>query len=81
MKIEKHKYMNKIHDRNENVSFIKDTYLQYNRIDPNKKFENFIIGSSNKLAFEASKKVSRKHILIIILFIFMVELEWVKHIY
>ena len=43
---------------NENVSFIKDTYLQYNRIDPNKKFENFIIGSSNKLAFEASKKVT-----------------------
>ena len=43
---------------NENVSFIKDTYLQYNRIDPNKKFENFILGFSNKLAFEASKKVS-----------------------
>jgi len=43
---------------NENVSFIKDTYLQYNRIDPNKKFENFIVGSSNKLAFEASSKVT-----------------------
>ena len=43
--------------KNENISFIKDSYLQYNRIDPNKKFENFIIGSSNKLAFEASKKV------------------------
>jgi chromosomal replication initiator protein len=43
---------------NENVSFIKDTYLQYNRIDPNKKFENFIIGSSNKLAYEASNKVT-----------------------
>ncbi len=42
----------------ENVSFIKDSYLQYNRIDPNKNFENFIVGSSNKLAFEASKKVS-----------------------
>jgi chromosomal replication initiator protein len=42
---------------NQNVSFIKDTYLQYNRIDPNKKFGNFIIGSSNKLAFEASSKV------------------------
>ena len=42
----------------ENVSFIKDSYLQYNRIDPNKKFENFITGSSNKLAFEASLKVS-----------------------
>ena len=41
-----------------NVSFIKDSFFQYNRIDPNKKFENFIIGPSNKLAFEASKKVS-----------------------
>ena len=41
----------------ENVSFIKDSYLQYNRIDPNKKFENFITGSSNRLAFEASLKV------------------------
>ena len=41
-----------------NVSFIKDSVFQYNRIDPNKNFENFIIGSSNKLAFEASKKVS-----------------------
>jgi chromosomal replication initiator protein len=45
-------------EKNENVSFIKDTYLQYNRIDQNKKFENFVIGSSNKLAFEASRKVS-----------------------
>ena len=41
-----------------NVSFIKDSHLQYNRIDPNKKFENFITGSSNKLAYEASLKVS-----------------------
>ena len=44
---------------NENVSFIKDSYLQYNRIDPNKTFDNFILGPSNKLAFEASKKVSQ----------------------
>ena len=42
----------------DNVSFLKDSYLQYNRIDPNKNFENFITGESNKLAFEASKKVS-----------------------
>ena len=42
----------------ENVSFIKDSYLQYNRIDPNKTFVNFITGSSNKLAYEASLKVS-----------------------
>ncbi len=44
--------------KNQNISFINDSFLQYNRIDQNKKFENFIIGSSNKLAFEASKKVS-----------------------
>ena len=44
--------------KSENVSFIKDTYLQYNRIDPNKRFDNFIIGPSNKLAFEASTKVT-----------------------
>src|SRR6056300_1476880 len=25
-----------------NVSFIKDSYLQYNRIDPNKRFDNFL---------------------------------------
>ncbi len=43
---------------NEKVSFIKDSYLQYNRIDPNKRFDNFITGSSNKLAYEASLKVS-----------------------
>ena len=42
----------------EKVSFIKDTHLQYTRIDPNKRFENFLIGSSNKIAFEASLKVS-----------------------
>ncbi len=45
---------------NNNISFIKDSYLQYNRIDPNKNFDNFITGQSNKLAFEASKKVSQE---------------------
>ena len=45
---------------NEKVSFIKDSYLQYNRIDPNKNFENFLLGKSNKLAFEAAKKVSEQ---------------------
>ena len=48
----------KKHNPNGKISFIKDSYLQYNRIDPNKRFENFLIGSSNKIAFEASKKVS-----------------------
>ena len=53
---------NRIDEKNDNknVSFIKDSLFQYNIIDPNKNFENFIIGSSNKLAFEASKKVSEE---------------------
>ena len=42
------------------ISFIKDSFVQYYRIDYNKSFENFIIGESNKLAFEAAKKVSEK---------------------
>ena len=57
-------YENDLEQKNENfiknnVSFIKDSFLQYNRIDPNKNFDNFITGPSNKLAFEASKKVSQ----------------------
>ena len=47
-----------LEDASQNISFIKDSFLQYNKIDPNKNFENYILGSSNKLAFEASKKVS-----------------------
>ncbi len=43
---------------NDNVSFIKDSFIQYSRIDPNKNFDNFIVGKSNSLAFEASKKIS-----------------------
>jgi len=45
-------------ENKENISFIKDSYLQYNRIDQNKRFDNFLTGSSNKLAYEASIKVS-----------------------
>ena len=47
----------KLIGKNSNVSFLKENYFQYNRIDPNKRFENFITGSSNKLAYEASIKV------------------------
>ena len=53
-KFDDHNQINKIRK----VSFIKDSNLQYSRIDPNKRFENFLIGSSNKIAFEASLKVS-----------------------
>ena len=55
---EKDKTVNNIIKKDDNISFIKDSFLQYNRIDQNKSFDNFIIGVSNKLAFEASKKVS-----------------------
>ena len=48
----------KFQDKSENISFIKDSFLQYNRIDPNKRFDNFITSPSNKLAYEASLKVS-----------------------
>ena len=41
-----------------NITFIKDTFIQYSRIDPNKNFDNFIVGQSNSLAYEASKKVT-----------------------
>tara|TARA_B100000214_G_C23960318_1_gene624896 strand:+ start:324 stop:1736 length:1413 start_codon:yes stop_codon:yes gene_type:complete len=47
-----------VSSKKDNVSFIKDFVFQYNRIDPNKNFDNFITGTSNNLAFEASKKVS-----------------------
>ena len=40
-----------------NVSYIKDSLINYTRLDPNKNFENFIIGKSNNLAYQASHKV------------------------
>jgi len=51
-------YVNKVSETK--ISFIRDSFLQYDRMDQNKSFANFIIGESNKLAFEASKKVSEK---------------------
>jgi len=61
--VKKEEIINHTHNKNtnfskDNISFIKDFFFQYNRIDPNRNFDNFITGSSNKLAFEASKKVS-----------------------
>ena len=40
-----------------NITFIKDLPINYNRLDPNKSFENFILGKSNNLAYQASQKV------------------------
>lgn len=40
-----------------NVTFIEDSKFNYSQIDNNKNFDNFVVGSSNYLAFEACKKV------------------------
>ena len=55
-KLEKNKFDTS--NESKNISYLKDSHLQFNRIDPNKRFDNFITSSSNKLAFEASLKVS-----------------------
>ena len=39
------------------VAEIKDSILNYNRLNPNLNFENFISGSSNEIALSSSKKV------------------------
>ena len=46
-----------LENKNDNVSLIEDSILNYNRLDKNKKFENFVLGDSNRLAFTACKKV------------------------
>ncbi len=43
---------------NENkVSDIKDSILNYNRLNPNLNFDNFIVGKSNNLGFLSAKKI------------------------
>ena len=39
------------------VTEIKDSILNYNRLNPNLNFENFLSGSSNEIALSSSKKV------------------------
>ena len=39
------------------ISEIKDSILNYNRLNPNLNFENFVQGSSNEVALSYSKKV------------------------
>ena len=56
--IQKNGNSENLNNQKNNVSFIKDFFFQYNRIDPNKSFDNFIVGSSNKIAYEASMKAT-----------------------
>ena len=46
----------KIEDVNK-VTEIKDSVLNYNRLNPNLNFDNFVSGSSNEIALSSSKKV------------------------
>ena len=39
------------------VAEIKDSILNYNRLNPNLNFDNFVSGSSNEIALSSSKKV------------------------
>jgi chromosomal replication initiator protein len=48
--------INKIDDFNK-VAEIKDSILNYNRLNPNLNFDNFVVGTSNEIALSSSKKV------------------------
>jgi len=51
---EKDKAVNNIIKKDDNISFLKDSFLQYNRIDQNKSFDNFKI-----LKFFLTFKISK----------------------
>ena len=44
-------------NKNNKVSVLEDSLLNYNRFNLNNSFENFMVGESNELAFTAAKKV------------------------
>ena len=62
----------KIEDFNK-VTEIKDSILNYNRLNPSLNFENFIKGTSNEVALSYSKRYVNIR-LDIILYIYMVVL-------
>ena len=60
-KIEGEKLTNKqsfIKSDSSKITEIKDGVLNYNRLNPNLSFENFIIGKSNNVAFLSAKKIT-----------------------
>ena len=42
------------------ITQITDSVLNYNRLNPNLNFDNFVVGKSNKIAFLSSKKICDK---------------------
>ena len=39
------------------ITSIENSLLNYNRFSPNNRFDNFIVGESNELAYTAAKKI------------------------
>ena len=47
----------KIYLKNTSVTSIEDSLLYYNRFNLNNRFDNFVVGESNELAYTAARKV------------------------
>tara|TARA_Y100000590_G_scaffold441679_1_gene568752 strand:+ start:3117 stop:4505 length:1389 start_codon:yes stop_codon:yes gene_type:complete len=48
---------NSISNKKNKISSIENSLLNYNRFSPNNRFDNFVVGESNELAYTAAKKV------------------------
>ena len=57
---------------------LKTSVLNYNRLNPNLTFENFVQGKSNEIALSYSKEFVRIY-LGITHYTYMAELDWAKH--
>jgi len=57
--IEENQEKNNLHDfsKKSKVTSIENSLLNYNRFSPNNRFENFVVGESNELAYTAAKKI------------------------
>jgi len=49
------------YSKNNQVSFIESSLLNYNRFNSNYRFSNFIVGEGNELAYTAARKICTNH--------------------
>ncbi len=47
----------KNYEKNGQISLIENSLLNYNQFNPNNRFDNFMVGESNELAYTATRKV------------------------
>ena len=57
LKKAKKKYDQSIFLKKSKITSIENSLLNYNRFSPNNRFDNFIVGESNELAYTAAKKI------------------------